>query len=117
MTNLWELPLIMNEASQQKYSCYMAHEKQKSWLGSKGKAKLKRDGRNPFGCLSRTPQPTSSFSFGNLKSYHVSQTRLDNSPSLDLTHSLMPTLPPLTSVTAPPGSALKAYEEVHGYAR
>lgn len=117
MSQFWELPLLMNETSQQKYSRYTVYESQAAYAGLGKRKAPRRDGRNPFECLNRIPHASTTISYSNLKSHHLSRSRLDNSPSLDLSHSLMPTLPPLTSVTAPRGSALKAYEEVHAYAR
>jgi tetratricopeptide (TPR) repeat protein len=112
MSEFPELPLIINEASQQKYSRYTVYES----MAKSNKGRLpRREGRNPFECLNRNPHVNTKCSYNNLKSLHLSRSRIENSPSLDFT--LLSTLPPLASVTAPRGSAFKAYEEVHGFAR
>lgn len=110
MSESWELPLIINDASRLKYSRYSICNNRSSEVNGKIAIKVKKEIRNPFECLNRSPYACSTLTHANLKAHQLAYSRHGNTTSIDLTNSLLPTLPPLTSITAPKGSALKAYE-------
>jgi hypothetical protein len=106
----------MNDLSKKKYTNYTIYEsKGKGGLNGTKYKKAKKENRNPFRCLNRIPHNTNLITFKNLKSHNNSRVEMERSSTLEVSHSLMNTLPPLLTLTAPRGVALKAYELLHSY--
>jgi hypothetical protein len=93
--------VAINDASKLKYARYTVHES----LASPLRIAKKKDTRGPFDCLNRHPHSNCKSNYNHVKSLPLSRARLDITPDF----SLLPSLPPITSVTAPRASALKAY--------